>query len=103
MPPPVHIDIFTEPETVQPSISSSGSNSSVLVQWVKPAGRVERYKVHLYNTTGAVREEELHSNMTSILFDPLSAGSVYTAIVTTISGPFNEASGRVVNATCKYE
>ncbi|XP_074533307.1 receptor-type tyrosine-protein phosphatase beta [Halichoeres trimaculatus] len=90
---------YTKPEIVQPSISSLDSNSSVKVQWDRPAGRVERYKVHLNSTTGADREEELDPSKDSIQFDGLSAGMAYSAVVTTISGPFSETSGHVTNAT----
>ncbi|KAE8296482.1 Receptor-type tyrosine-protein phosphatase eta [Larimichthys crocea] len=92
---PVCISRYTEPETVQPSVSSQGSNSSILVSWTKPRGVVEYYMVHLNDTV----PKRVSSNNTSWLFEDLSAGRLYTAIVTTFSGPFNASSEFVTNAT----
>ncbi|TKS73223.1 Receptor-type tyrosine-protein phosphatase eta [Collichthys lucidus] len=93
----VCISRYTEPETVQPSVSSQGSNSSILVSWTIPRGIVEYYMVHL-NGTFTV-QKRVSSNNTSWLFKDLSAGRLYTAIVTTFSGPFNASSEFVTNAT----
>lgn len=93
---------LTEPETVQPSISSQGSNSSILVSWSKPPGNVEYYTVHL-NSTSPPEERVLSTANTSCLFESLSAGRLYSARVTTYSGPVNASSGFVSNATCKSD
>ncbi|XP_075944930.1 receptor-type tyrosine-protein phosphatase eta-like [Anarhichas minor] len=90
---------YTEPEAVQPSISSWGSNSSILVSWAEPLGKVEQYKVYLNSTSTASEVVMLDSTNTSFLFDNLSAGRVYTAVVTTFSGPFNASSDFITNAT----
>ncbi|XP_049429858.1 receptor-type tyrosine-protein phosphatase eta [Epinephelus fuscoguttatus] len=90
---------YTKPEAVQPSISSQGSNSSILVSWAKPFGNVEHYKVYLNNTFTSPKEEKLDSTSTSFLFDSLLAGRLYTAVVITNSGPFNASSESVTNAT----
>ncbi|KAM7003473.1 receptor-type tyrosine-protein phosphatase eta-like [Tautogolabrus adspersus] len=90
---------YTRPETVLASISSQGSNSSVLVSWTKPRWRVEHFKVYLKDTFGADQERQLNSSDTFFLFDGLSAGRIYSAVVTTLSGPFEEPSGFVTNAT----
>ncbi|XP_041794912.1 receptor-type tyrosine-protein phosphatase eta isoform X3 [Chelmon rostratus] len=87
---------YTKPETVQPSISSQGSNSSILVSWTTPPGRVEYYMVHLNGTSTSL---EVQADNTSWLFENLSAGMLYTAMVTSYSGPFNASSGLVTNAT----
>ncbi|KAM3608811.1 uncharacterized protein V6R79_005192 [Siganus canaliculatus] len=91
----VCVSQYTKPEAVLPSISSQGSNSSVLVTWTPPSGRVETYKVYLNDTSTA----ELNENQTSYLFERLSAGRLYSATVTTLSGPFNASSKPVTNAT----
>ncbi|KAM6925928.1 receptor-type tyrosine-protein phosphatase eta-like [Lycodopsis pacificus] len=90
---------YTEPEAVQPSISSWGSNSSIQVSWNEPLGKVEHYKVYLNSTSTASEGVMLDSTNTSFLFHDLSAGRVYTAVVTTFSGPFNASSGFITNAT----
>ncbi|XP_074490158.1 phosphatidylinositol phosphatase PTPRQ [Sebastes fasciatus] len=91
---------YTKPEAVQPSVSSQGSNSSILVLWTKPPGKVEHYKVYLNSpSTALIEEVVLNSTDTSVLFDNLSAGRLYTVVVTTHSGPFNASSGFITNAT----
>ncbi|XP_071395777.1 receptor-type tyrosine-protein phosphatase eta-like [Centroberyx affinis] len=90
---------YTKPEMVQPMISSSGSNSSVLVWWSAPFGNVEQYVVHLNSTSQDFPSVELNSTSTSFLFDSLSAGREYSAKVTTSSGPFTASSGFITNAT----
>ncbi|XP_042352632.1 receptor-type tyrosine-protein phosphatase eta isoform X3 [Plectropomus leopardus] len=91
---------YTKPEAVQPSITSAGSNSSILVSWTKPSGNVERYKVYLNSTATSLKEAELDSTKNStILFDSLPAGSLYTAVVFTHSGPFKASSEFITNAT----
>uniref|UniRef100_A0A8C3GCJ4 protein-tyrosine-phosphatase n=1 Tax=Cyclopterus lumpus TaxID=8103 RepID=A0A8C3GCJ4_CYCLU len=88
---------YTKPEAVQPHISSLGYNSSILVSWNQPPGKVEHYKVYLNSTPPTLKE--LNSNITDFLFGNLSAGRRYTAVVTTCSGPFNASSGFITNAT----
>ncbi|GLD60175.1 receptor-type tyrosine-protein phosphatase eta-like isoform X4 [Lates japonicus] len=91
---------YTKPETVQPSISSQGSNSSILVSWPEPPGRVEYYKVYLYNSTSFILKEDMfNSSKAFFLFEGLSAGIIYKASVSTCSGPFNASSRVVTNAT----
>ncbi|XP_053283864.1 receptor-type tyrosine-protein phosphatase beta isoform X3 [Pleuronectes platessa] len=90
---------YTEPETVQVSLSSQGSNRSVLVTWTKPPGKVEHFKVHLNSTSSTFKEEELNSTSNSFLFEGLSAGTLYSARVFTCSGPFNASSEYIHNAT----
>ncbi|XP_008298883.1 receptor-type tyrosine-protein phosphatase eta isoform X2 [Stegastes partitus] len=87
---------YTRPEMGHPSISSWGSNSSVLVNWTQPRGNVEYYKVHLNDSLQSV---QLSSTDTSHLFDDLSAGRFYSAVLITCSGPFNASSEVVTNAT----
>ncbi|XP_035013189.2 receptor-type tyrosine-protein phosphatase eta isoform X6 [Hippoglossus stenolepis] len=90
---------YTKPETVQVSLSSQGSNSSVLVSWTKPPGKVEYFEVHLNSTSSNLTEEVLNSTSTSFLFQGLSAGTLYSARVFTFSGPFNASSEYIPNAT----
>ncbi|XP_042268585.1 receptor-type tyrosine-protein phosphatase eta isoform X4 [Thunnus maccoyii] len=92
---------YTRPETVHPSISSQGSNSSIRVSWTKPPGNVEYYMVYLKSTSPDPDFEQQQINSTGIseLFEGLSAGRKYTTWVTTHSGPFNASSEPVTNAT----
>ncbi|XP_065812681.1 receptor-type tyrosine-protein phosphatase eta [Labrus bergylta] len=90
---------YTKPEIVWPMISSQGSNSSVRVSWTEPPGRVERFEVKLNGTFGAEKERLLNSSHTFFLFEGLSAGRIYSAMVISVSGPFKEPSGFVTNAT----
>ncbi|XP_068169430.1 receptor-type tyrosine-protein phosphatase eta-like [Antennarius striatus] len=90
---------YTKPEMVKPSISSLGSNDSIWVSWNKPPGKVEYYKVHLNNSASMLQEKRAITNKTSWLFESLSAGKLYSAMVTTYSGPVSSSSGFVSNAT----
>ncbi|XP_062245321.1 receptor-type tyrosine-protein phosphatase eta isoform X2 [Platichthys flesus] len=90
---------YTKPETVQVSLSSQGSNSSVLVSWTKPPGNVEHFKVYLNSTSSTLEEKELNSTSNSSRFEGLSAGTLYSARVSTCSGPFNASSEYIRNAT----
>ncbi|XP_059191053.1 receptor-type tyrosine-protein phosphatase eta isoform X2 [Centropristis striata] len=91
---------YTKPEAVQPSISSQGSNNSVLVSWAKPPGEVECYKVYLNSSSPQYDTlVELNSTHTSHWFHTLSAGMQYSAMVITFSGPFNASSEFFTNAT----
>lgn len=88
----------TEPEMVQPSISSQGSNSSIQVSWNKPPGNVDNYTVFL-----EPEGREMKTMNTSVTFDGLSAGRNYSARVVTHSGTRNSSSTFVSNATCKSQ
>lgn len=88
----------TEPEIVQPSISSQGSNSSIQVSWDKPPGNVDNYTVFL--EPGG---REMETMATSVTFDGLSAGRIYSAKVVAHSGPRNSSSTDVCNATSKSQ
>uniref|UniRef100_A0A673YMT0 protein-tyrosine-phosphatase n=1 Tax=Salmo trutta TaxID=8032 RepID=A0A673YMT0_SALTR len=95
----VSIFQYTEPESVQPSISNNGSTNTMVVSWAAPPGNVGQYVVHLNSTDQVFTPVWLNSNQQSHTFIYLSAGREYTAVVTTISGPFNETSGPVTTAT----
>ncbi|XP_028263428.1 tenascin-X isoform X3 [Parambassis ranga] len=88
---------YTKPEIVRLiSVSSQGSNSSILVMWEKPSGNVDYYTVYI-NATGQQLEVKLTN--TSYKFENLSAGRPYNVRVTTFSGPFNASSESITNAT----
>lgn len=92
----------TEPEMVQPSISSEGSNSSIQVSWNKPSGNVEYYTVILKPQLSS--QEITKTTMdTNATFDGLSAGRNYLARVVTHSGFRSSSSTSVSNATCKSQ
>ncbi|XP_029524358.1 receptor-type tyrosine-protein phosphatase eta-like isoform X3 [Oncorhynchus nerka] len=95
----VSIFQYTEPESVQPSISNNGSTNTMVVSWAAPPGNVGQYVVHLNSTDQVFTPVWLNSNQQTHTFIYLSAGREYTAVVTTISGPFNETSGPVTTAT----
>ncbi|XP_035646574.1 receptor-type tyrosine-protein phosphatase eta isoform X2 [Oncorhynchus keta] len=95
----VSIFQYTEPESVQPSISNKGSTNTMVVSWAAPPGNVGQYVVHLNSTDQVFTPVWLNSNQQTHTFIYLSAGREYTAVVTTISGPFNETSGPVTTAT----
>ncbi|KAK6472686.1 receptor-type tyrosine-protein phosphatase eta-like [Huso huso] len=97
----VTITKHTKPEKITTIIlvSSEPKNSSMLVNWSAPAGNVETYKVNINSSFGGGQTKNVTTNTTSVQFDGLRAGRIYSATVTTISGPFSEQSGVVQNAT----
>ncbi|XP_058857758.1 receptor-type tyrosine-protein phosphatase eta [Acipenser ruthenus] len=97
----VTITKHTKPEKITTIIlvSSEPKNSSMLVNWSAPAGNVETYKVNINSSFGDGQTKNVTTNTTSVQFDGLRAGRIYSATVTTISGPFSEQSGVVQNAT----
>ncbi|XP_076026454.1 receptor-type tyrosine-protein phosphatase eta-like isoform X2 [Genypterus blacodes] len=90
---------YTEPESVQPSVSNQGSNSSILVSWTAPAGNVDQYVIQLNSSTSAFERVLLNPPNTSFLFENLSAGRLYAAMVTTRGGPLNSSSPFILEAT----
>ena len=90
------------PETVQPVISDN-TNSSITVSWSRPNGNVESFEVLLNSSSSSTRSPPLDSSINSYEFKNLSAGKIYTATVTTKSGPFSEESEVTFTATCEYQ
>uniref|UniRef100_A0A8C7YC66 protein-tyrosine-phosphatase n=1 Tax=Oryzias sinensis TaxID=183150 RepID=A0A8C7YC66_9TELE len=97
----VHCENHLEPEKAKPSsVQSDGSNSSILVSWTFPSGNVEMYRLTLNSTGSGYNDtKKLNSNTTSFSFEGLKAGTLYSARLTTCSGPFCEDSDYVTNAT----
>lgn len=87
---------------VQPTISSQGSNSSIQVSWNKPSGNVEYYAVFLELQLSPQQSQNITMG-TTVKFDGLSAGRIYSARVVTHSGPRSSASTYVSNATCESQ
>jgi hypothetical protein len=81
-------------------IYNNGSNSTIVVRWEAPRGNVEHYIVYLNKV---LFSDLLNSSIRSTSFLNLSAGRSYTAVVTTISGPFNASSEPGTTATCEFE
>ncbi|KAG9329562.1 hypothetical protein JZ751_003702, partial [Albula glossodonta] len=88
---------YTKPERVSPAISIKGTNDTITVTWEAPPGKVEFYKVNL--TSEDSPPKTLNSSAWSCSFSDLKPGKIYTAVVTTVSGPFAEDSEPVSNAT----
>lgn len=88
---------------VQPTISSQGSNSSIQVSWNKPSGNVEYYAVFLELQSLPQQQSQNITMGTTVKFDGLSAGRIYSARVVTHSGPRSSPSTYVSNATCESQ
>ncbi|XP_035250931.1 receptor-type tyrosine-protein phosphatase eta-like isoform X11 [Anguilla anguilla] len=96
---PISVYQYTKPERVSPTIPNRGANDTIEVTWLSPTSNVEKYKVNLTSNYGDNQIKFLRSSFQSWLFSGLAAGRNYTAVVTTISGPFAEDSEPVSNAT----
>ncbi|XP_041075215.1 receptor-type tyrosine-protein phosphatase eta [Polyodon spathula] len=97
---PATATCYTKPEKI-PTVFllSEQKNNSMLVSWTAPAGNVETYEVNINSSFGDGQTKNTTTGTISLLFDGLRAGRIYSATVTTISGPFREKSGVVQNAT----
>ena len=75
------------------------------VSWVKPSGNVKMYTIIIKQNETLIQNVSQKNNQEqseqSVVFENLRPGKNYTIIVTTISGPFQEVSDMVKNATCK--
>lgn len=92
-----------EPDTVEPSVSNKDSNSSLLVSWNPPLGRVERYSVFLNSSFPQdFQNKTVANNSYSHEFKNLSSGRLYSVQIMVQSGPKTAASRVVFNATCKF-
>ena len=87
---------------MQPVISDH-TNNSITVNWSRPIGNVESFEVLLNSSSNSIRSLPLDSSFNSYEFKNLSAGKIYTATVTTKSGPFSEESEVNTTATCEYK
>ncbi|XP_076155286.1 receptor-type tyrosine-protein phosphatase beta-like [Alosa pseudoharengus] len=95
----VEVKTVTRPETVQQLSISEQSNNSITVSWDAPNGHVESYVVLLNSSSRSTNSSLLDSKTTFYKFQNLTAGKIYTAIVTTQSGSFSQESEPVTNAT----
>ncbi|XP_030646855.1 receptor-type tyrosine-protein phosphatase eta isoform X2 [Chanos chanos] len=95
---------YTHPETTQPSVYNKGTNNSIYINWTAPSGYVEKYIVLLNSSDGETSNQTLNSpfngtNIFTVTFNDLSAGTLYTVIVSSVSGPFDQRSEPVSIAT----
>lgn len=82
------------------NISAVSTTQSIRVEWRPPAGTVSLYNVKIL-LNGTVLKTENRTNETTVVFSDLLPGTLYSVIVTSISGPIKQDSDSVLNATCK--
>ncbi|KAJ1179076.1 hypothetical protein NDU88_004312 [Pleurodeles waltl] len=99
--PPLLTSSYTRPSQVSSqdiTLNNRKSPNNIEVNWSAPPGLVEWYDVYLQ---GAVTQNKTTSSIKPIKFTDLLPGREYSITITTISGPFNETSAVVTEATCK--
>ncbi|XP_069077557.1 uncharacterized protein [Pleurodeles waltl] len=97
--PPLLISSYTRPSQVSSqdiTLNNRKSPNNIEVNWSAPPGLVEWYTVYLQ---GAVTQNETTSSIKPVNFTDLLPGREYSITITTISGPFNETSAVVTEAT----
>ncbi|KAJ1179075.1 hypothetical protein NDU88_004311 [Pleurodeles waltl] len=97
--PPLLISSYTRPSQVSSqdiTLNNRKSPNNIEVNWSAPPGLVEWYTVYLQ---GAVIQNETTSSIKPVNFTDLLPGREYSITITTISGPFNETSAVVTEAT----
>ncbi|XP_067295076.1 receptor-type tyrosine-protein phosphatase eta isoform X2 [Pseudorasbora parva] len=94
---PVSISAFTVLGKAS-NISAVSTTQSMRVDWSPPAGVVSLYNVRIL-LNGTVLKTENKTNETTVTFSDLLPGTQYLVIVTSISGPINQDSDSLLNAT----
>nr|XP_033491214.1 receptor-type tyrosine-protein phosphatase eta isoform X7 [Epinephelus lanceolatus] len=93
------ISTHARPEAVS-NITAIGNTTTMLVSWTQADGQVASYTVLLYKDAQVVESDTGLSNATVYkLFLNLTPGVLYCAKVVTKSGPFENNSSEVCNAT----
>ncbi|XP_078024164.1 receptor-type tyrosine-protein phosphatase eta isoform X8 [Epinephelus lanceolatus] len=93
------ISTHARPEAVS-NITAIGNTTTMLVSWTQADGQVASYSVLLYKDAQVVESDTGLSNATVYkLFLNLTPGVLYCAKVVTKSGPFENNSSEVCNAT----
>lgn len=95
------------PEVVS-NIAAIGSTTNMAVSWTPAVGQVDSYSVLLYRnyslTVQLVAPKTNLSNTTvDTVFQGLTPGVLYCVVVVSKSGPFENNSSRVCNATCELQ
>lgn len=67
-------------------VSNQGMTSSLFTNWTKALGDVEFYQVLLIHENVVVKNESVSSDSSWYSFRALRSGSLYSVVVTTVSG-----------------
>ncbi|XP_036399313.1 receptor-type tyrosine-protein phosphatase eta [Megalops cyprinoides] len=94
---PATTSVFTKPGGAA-NIKTVGNTTSMTVTWDSPTGNVTSYNINIYNN-GQLKDNRTGVSNRIVVFSNLRPGQIYTVNVVTISGPFQEGSETVVNAT----
>ncbi|KAG7468403.1 hypothetical protein MATL_G00142530 [Megalops atlanticus] len=94
---PATTSVFTKPGGAA-NIKAVGNTTSMTVTWDSPTGNVTSYNIKINNNRQLISNRTELSNRT-VVFSNLRPGQIYTVSVITVSGPFQEGSETVENAT----
>ncbi|XP_021511826.1 receptor-type tyrosine-protein phosphatase beta isoform X1 [Meriones unguiculatus] len=81
-------------------VTNQGMTSSLLTNWTKASGDVEFYQLLLIHENVVIKNESVSSETSRYSFRALKSGSLYSVVVTTVSGGISSrqvvAEGRTV-------
>ncbi|TRY85789.1 hypothetical protein DNTS_014591 [Danionella cerebrum] len=81
------------------NISLVGTTQSMRVEWKSPVGSVSLFTIKMLQMNGTLLKTENRTNESAVVFTDLLPGTQYSFIVTSISGPIQQDSDSVSNAT----
>ncbi|XP_052005244.1 receptor-type tyrosine-protein phosphatase eta [Xyrauchen texanus] len=95
---PKNITVLTMPSVVVPRLDNQGSNNSLLVMWDHPVGGLDMYILNI-SSAGWSNSTKLNKTVHSHTFIQLKAATVFTVLLVTVKGTFQETSSSVDMAT----
>ncbi|XP_039721950.1 receptor-type tyrosine-protein phosphatase beta isoform X2 [Pteropus medius] len=67
-------------------VANQGTTSSLFTNWTRAAGDIEFYQVLLIHENVVIKNESVSSEISRYSFHSLKSGSLYSVVVTTVSG-----------------
>ncbi|KAG9352432.1 hypothetical protein JZ751_020846 [Albula glossodonta] len=90
--------VLTKPEGAS-DVRAIGTTTNMTVTWKGPSGISSSYNIKIFNSSDTLIDNQTVKSNQSVKFLSLRPGQVYTVKVIILSGPFQEESGTVKNAT----
>ena len=82
-------------------VANQGTTSSLFTNWTQAVGDVEFYQVLLIHENVVIKNENVSSETSTYNFHSLKSGSLYSVVVTTVSGGISSRQAVVEGRTGK--
>ncbi|XP_054436081.1 receptor-type tyrosine-protein phosphatase beta isoform X2 [Pteronotus mesoamericanus] len=80
-------------------VANQGTSSSLFTNWTQAVGDVEFYQVLLIHENVVIKNENVSSETSTYSFHSLKSGSLYSVVVTTVSGGISSRQAMVEGRT----